>query len=89
MVATIPAYLDANKTAPAEKAVEVTPHDSNDIAANSRALWVGGAGDLEVIFVGDSAATTIVGVAAGTLLPFRISRVLSTGTTATAIVALY
>lgn len=88
MVTTSP-YLDANKTAPAESAVEVTPHDSNDIAANCRALWVGGAGDLEVIFVGQSTAVTIVGVAAGTLLPFRVSRVLSTGTTATSIVALY
>jgi hypothetical protein len=73
---------------PARHAVAVTPDDSNDLANNARALWIGGAGNVALDFVGSGTNVVIVGVPAGTLLPFEIKRVRSTGTTATNIVAL-
>jgi hypothetical protein len=42
-----------------------------------------------VMFKGGSASVTIAGVAAGTVLPFQVTRVYSTSTTATSILALY
>lgn len=74
--------------APADSCSAVTPANS-DLANVTRALYVGGAGDLSLILANDSAAVTFVGVPAGTVLPVRAKQVRSTGTTATNIVALY
>lgn len=66
----------------------VTPHDTNDIFVNgeTRWVWVGGAGNVSVVtHTGQTVAFT--GVTAGTLLPIRVRRVRSTGTTATNMVA--
>ncbi len=71
---------------PAYGAYAVTPHDTNANAA--KALYIGGAGDVAVIPRGRSTAVTFVGVAAGTILPVQVSRVMSTNTTATNIVGL-
>jgi hypothetical protein len=76
-------------SAPAAKAVAVTPHDSNELADVTRALYVGGAGNAVVQFGDDSATVTLTGLQAGAVYPFRVRKVLSTGTTATAIVGLY
>lgn len=76
-------------TNPAEKAYAVTPNDSNDLDDHCRALWVGTAGNVSVILVGDENPVTFVGVQAGSLLPLRIKRVRSTGTTASDIVGVY
>lgn len=73
---------------PATNASTVTPHDSNELGNVTRALWVGGAGDVVVVTVGGD-TVTLVGVQAGTLLPIRVKIVKSTGTTATSMVALY
>lgn len=78
-------------TGPASQGVAVTKSDST--AVSFRALWVGGAGDLSLIFLNDTTndgagtAVTISAVAAGTLLPFAVRRVLA-ATTATLIVGL-
>ena len=72
---------------PITGAVAVTPADGSDLTNVTRALWVGGAGNLAVVMQNGD-AVTITGVQAGTLLPFRVSRVKSTGTTATSILAL-
>ena len=69
-------------------AVTVTPSDSTDLAHVSF-LWVGGAGNLRVNTPGGETNVAINGVPAGTLVPLAVSRVLSTNTTATNIVALY
>jgi hypothetical protein len=64
----------------------VTPSDT--VVQPFRAVYVGGAGNLAVIGLDDTAAVTFTGVVAGTLLPIRVSKILATGTTATAIVGL-
>lgn len=73
----------------AYKAVAVTKSDSNTLADGVRGVWVGGAGDLAVILAGDTAAVTLSAVPAGVLLPIQPSKIMSTNTTATLIVALY
>ena len=76
--------------APAGVLRAVTPHASNDLTDGPcRALWIGGTGDIAVIAKDDTAAVTIVGVPAGTVLPISAKAVRVTGTTATSIVALY
>lgn len=75
------------ETSGASSGVAVTKSDST-VLSPTRALWVGGAGDLSVIFAGDTAAVTIAGVLAGTLLPFQVTKVMA-ATTATNVVALY
>jgi len=67
----------------------VTPSDVTDFDFQTRALWVGGGGNIVILGVGDTATVTIVAVPAGTLLPFRCTRVDATGTTATAIVGIF
>lgn len=69
---------------PASKAYAVTPNDGADISFVSRAIWVGSAGNLRVMMADQypSEPVTFVAVAAGTLLPIRVRRVYSTGTTA-------
>lgn len=70
----------------------VTPNDTTDLSNVTRWLWIGGAGNVAVVPAGaetNSGPVTITGVAAGTLLPIRVSRVKATNTTATNIVALW
>lgn len=65
----------------------ITPDDSNDQPFITRAIYIGGSGDLSVIDeVGNT--TTFVGVVQGTILPIRTARVRTTGTTASGLVAL-
>jgi hypothetical protein len=78
-------YLD---TGPATRAVSITPDDDTLLDRITRAVWVGGAGDLAVLMADDS-AVTFVGVQAGALLPIRVKRVNATDTTATGILGLY
>ncbi len=66
----------------------VTPSDSVDLNHVSRGIYVGVGGDLSVVM--ESGVTlTFVGLASGTLLPARATRVRSTLTTATSIVAVW
>lgn len=76
-----------NNSTPAEYAVAVTKSDSTVLNA-TRALYIGGDGNVAVTMSGGGDAT-FVGLLAGTILPVRVTKVLSTGTTATNIVALY
>ncbi|OQC36723.1 MAG: hypothetical protein BWX64_02076 [Acidobacteria bacterium ADurb.Bin051] len=73
---------------PPEYGFPVTKSDSAELAAVSRALYVGGAGDLRVRTAGGN-DLLFKAVPAGTLLPIRADMVFSTNTTATDIVALY
>ena len=74
-------------SSPCSHAEAVTPSDTVDLTITSRALFIGGAGALAVITaLGET--VTFTGVVAGTVLPLRVSRVKSTGTTATNIVGM-
>jgi hypothetical protein len=66
----------------ASDAFAVTPSDS--AAQRAYAVWVGGAGNVAVR-TEDGTTVTFTGAQAGTILPVRVSQVLATGTTATAI----
>ena len=75
-------------TSPPEQAMAVVPADGTDLACVTRAVYVGGAGDLRVRMQG-GAEVTLAAVPAGALLPLRVTRVLAAGTSATSIVALW
>lgn len=68
-------------------AVSVTPNDST-VLNETDALYVGGDGDLAVVHL-SGADVTYKAVKAGTLLPLAVTKVKSTGTTATLILACY
>lgn len=70
-------------------AAVVTPSDTVDLAFVSRALYVGGAGNITVIMAGDGSTVLFSAVPAGLVLPIRVNRVKATGTTATLIVAMW
>jgi hypothetical protein len=55
----------------------------------TKGLYVGGAGNLNLLLAGDTAPVVFVGVAAGTVLPVRVAKVMATNTTATNLVGLY
>jgi hypothetical protein len=74
---------------PAINASSITPNDSADLAQFTRLVYVGGTGDVTVNMAGSGTTILFKAVPVGTVLPIRVSRVLSTGTTATNLVALW
>ncbi|NOR31756.1 MAG: hypothetical protein GQ539_11755 [Sulfitobacter sp.] len=74
----------AGLTGPICGGFSITPDDAADIAQVTRAVMVSGAGDLSVVLKsGDT--MTLPNLTAGVVYPFRIARVLDTGTTASGI----
>ena len=70
------------------RAVAVTPSDATNFAEGTcHAIYVGGAGNITAIVNGSAVLFTAVPV--GATLRIRATRVNATGTTATAMVALY
>lgn len=90
--------MDATRTVsaadPARSAIAVTPDNDTDLtnkdysgAAGCRALYIGSAGDVEVItLAGDTAVFANVPVG---ILPIQCTRVKADNTTASSILALY
>ncbi len=74
-------------SAPAESAVAVAKSDTVGFA-KTRGLFVGVAG-VVVAVMADARVVTFTGVQNGQILPIQITRVNSTNTTATDMVALY
>lgn len=79
-------YADASS--PAIQAFAVTKSDTTVFPRPTKALYVGGAGDVAVLLADDTSPVVFSAVPAGTFLPVRVSKVLSTGTTATLILGL-
>ncbi len=71
---------------PYSKAVAATPSDSADLPFVTRAVYVGGSGDVAVQ-LRDGTSVTFTAVPVG-LLKIRAHRVLATGTDATNLVVL-
>ena len=70
------------------RAVAITPSDATNFTDGAcHAIYVGGAGNITAVVNGTAVLFTAVPV--GTTLPVRATRVNSTATTATAMVALY
>lgn len=67
-------------------AFAITTHDTNELSETISELYVGGAGNVRVMFADDSTAVTFTAVPVGTTIRGRIKQVLATGTTATNLV---
>lgn len=78
---------------PEYQANPITPDNSNDLAAGPdggtcRALYIGGAGNVNVDLLGGGTAV-LTGLSAGQIVVVGVQRVRLTSTTATGILALY
>lgn len=77
-----------NLTAPPASAAEIILSDSTDLPFVTRAIYIGGAGNLRVRML-DGAVVTFGNVQAGSQYALRVDRVYATGSSATGIVALW
>lgn len=77
-----------DETISASYASAVTPSDATVFESSTRGVYIGGTGDIAVVMEG-SGSVTFVSVLSGSILPIRCTQILATGTTATAIVALF
>lgn len=73
---------------PAEGAFDIYPSDEDELQNATRAIYVGGDGDLTVEMVNGDIAT-FVGCLAGVIYPFRVNRVYLSETTASNLIGLY
>ncbi len=71
-------------TSPVQGGFDVTPDDVTDLSKVTRGLMVATAGDVAVV-LRSGETLTLPGLTPGAIYPVRVSRVLSTGTTATGI----
>jgi len=70
------------------RGVVITKHDTTPLPYTTRAIYVGGAGNITARFKDDTADVLITGLLVGTIYPFALTHIRSTNTTATLIVAL-
>ena len=79
----------AQKTNPAKNAEAITPSDSVNLDRETRGIYIGVGGDISVEMHGAGSAVLFVGAVTGSILPIQVTRVNSTNTTATTMIALY
>lgn len=72
---------------PASHGFAITPHDSTELSEVTRAIFIGGAGNVSVVLA-SGATLTFSNLPGGSVLPIRAKQVKSTGTTATALLGL-
>ncbi len=75
-------------SAPATRAIAVTPHDSNALTDIPKALFVGTGGNITMRGVNGAADQLWKNVPSGSVLPFRAHYVRAAGTSAADILAL-
>jgi hypothetical protein len=73
---------------PAVGGFAVTPSDITVFTRATRAIYIGGTGNLAVVTL-DGSTLTFIGMVQGSILPMRVKQVLSTGTTSINIVGIY
>lgn len=75
----------------ATDAADITPADGSDLPTPEALIYIGVGGDVKVSPSDPDCACAIVfkNCIAGTVLPVKVNKVYSTGTTATNLVALY
>ena len=71
----------------ARRLVAIAPHDTNDLAYVTKAVYIGTGGTVSIIAADDTAAVSLT-VQDGAVLPIRAKRIRATGTTATGIVGM-
>lgn len=76
------ASFDSGLSAPICGGFDIAPDDGADLPALTRAVMVTGAGDVTVVLK-DGDTLSLSGLTSGVIYPFRVVRVMSTGTTAT------
>lgn len=81
------AFRSADATVSAYDARAVTPSDST-ILPTTRALYIGGSGDVSVVMAYGT-TVTFTALLAGSILPVQVKQVRATNTTATNLIALY
>ena len=74
---------------PPTHAFAITPDDANQLTEITRAIYVGGGGDIALILAEDSAPVIFKAVPTGALLEMRVLQVKATNTTATLLIGLY
>jgi len=77
-----------DSTSPASGYAAITPSDGTELTYVTRAIYVGGAGNIVAVDEAGN-AVTFTGATAGSIIPIRCKRVNSTNTTATGLVALW
>jgi hypothetical protein len=75
-------------TSPPEHAIAISPDDTSELSQPTRALYVGGGGNLRVTLLGGS-TVSFANVPAGSMIPLRVTRVFATNTTASDILGLW
>jgi len=75
-------------SSPAVDAAAVTPNDFDALAYVSRAIYVGGGGNVRAE-LSSGAQVTFSAVPSGAILPIRATHILASGTTASGLVALW
>lgn len=78
----------SSTNSPASQLITITPSDTVPLAGGVRAIWVGGAGDVAVVGLGDLTPKTLIGAQAGQVIPVFAKFVYATGTTATNLIGL-
>lgn len=73
---------------PAQEAYLVSPSDTEDLPLFSRAIFMNNGGPVKMELVNNPGSPITLTLAAGTIFPFRVRRIWSTGTTATEIYCL-
>lgn len=70
--------------------VAITPSNTVDLPDGyTRAIYVGGAGNMVADSANGETSVTFTGLLAGMIYPLRVKRVRATSTTATLLIALY
>jgi hypothetical protein len=84
-----PSIVGQSDPGPLGGAFTITTSDSTVLARPTRAVYVGGAGNLAVRLAGDQSTPIFIAVPVGTTLNIRADKILATGTTATNLLGLF